>query len=317
MQCRRSPRFTSCSTSRAAAADVRARLAGADGRAGGEDDPLAVRAAARGRAGPDAALRVGGRRPVPGAGHAAADRLVGPADAGAVHRVSDRRRVGRRPAGRQAIGASAVGSKASEAAVRRPRGRRTGRRRSRRGSSSTSRSSRAARRRTQDGAGAAPGEVDAAAARVAGEAAPDVRRPIGFDAGGEHSSARPSRSSLPGGRRGALAVASSLTQALSSLRHLQATIAWVTAGVVVIAVIAFRFVSNLIARPVRQLVDGTRRVAERRVRRADRRQPPRRAGRAGGELQRDGDRAAAARPGEEHVRQVRRPQGRRGLDSGA
>ena len=45
----------------------------------------------------------------------------------------------------------------------------------------------------------------------------------------------------------------------------------------------------------------------------DQGRPPRRARPARPKLQRDGRRVAAARPGQEHVRQVRRPEGRRGL----
>jgi adenylate cyclase len=103
---------------------------------------------------------------------------------------------------------------------------------------------------------------DNAVARIAGGGAADTRRPIAFDAGGEHFVGEAVGFELPGGRRGGLAVASSLTHALSRLRRLQATIAWVTGIVVVIAFLAFRFVSNYIARPVRQLVAGTRRVAK-------------------------------------------------------
>jgi adenylate cyclase len=90
----------------------------------------------------------------------------------------------------------------------------------------------------------------------------DVRQPIEFNAGGERFVGEAVTFPLRDGRRGGLAVASSLTRALGRLNRLQATIAWVTAGVVVIAVLAFRFVSNLIARPIRQLVDGTRRIAD-------------------------------------------------------
>ena len=103
---------------------------------------------------------------------------------------------------------------------------------------------------------------DGAVANIATAGAADVRRPIAFDAGGERFVGEAVAFELPGGRRGALAVASSLTRALERLRHLQAIIAWVTVGVVVVAVVAFRYVSNLIARPVRQLVAGTRRVAK-------------------------------------------------------
>lgn len=89
----------------------------------------------------------------------------------------------------------------------------------------------------------------------------DVPRQVGFDAAGEHFVGKALTFGLPGARRGALVVASSLTGALAPLRRLQATIAWVTAGVILVAVVAFQFVSNLIARPVRQLVAGTQRVA--------------------------------------------------------
>jgi class 3 adenylate cyclase len=91
----------------------------------------------------------------------------------------------------------------------------------------------------------------------------DLRRPIEFVApNGEQFVGEALAFDLGNGHRGALAVASSLTQALARLHHLQVSIAWVTAGVVVIAVLAFRYVSNLIARPIRELVSGTRRVAE-------------------------------------------------------
>jgi class 3 adenylate cyclase len=96
---------------------------------------------------------------------------------------------------------------------------------------------------------------------VAANGPVDVRRPVDFDIAGEHFIGEAVAFNLAGDRRGALVVASSLTRALQSLRHLQTTIAWVTAGVVVLAVVAFRFVSNFIAGPVRQLVAGTRRVA--------------------------------------------------------
>ncbi len=98
---------------------------------------------------------------------------------------------------------------------------------------------------------------------IAGAGALDVRRPIEFDApDGDHFIGEATSFDLGMGHRGGLAVASSLTQALARLRHLQFTIGWVTAGVVVIAVLAFRFVSNQIARPIRALVNGTRRVAD-------------------------------------------------------
>jgi class 3 adenylate cyclase len=91
----------------------------------------------------------------------------------------------------------------------------------------------------------------------------DERRHIEFAApNGEQFVGEGLAFDLGDGHRGALAVASSLTQALARLHHLQVSIAWVTAGVVVIAVLAFRFVSNQIARPIRELVDGTRRVAD-------------------------------------------------------
>lgn len=89
------------------------------------------------------------------------------------------------------------------------------------------------------------------------------RRPIEFAApNGEQFVGEAMAFDLGNGHRGALAVASSLTQALARLHHLQVSIAWVTAGVVVIAVLAFRYVSNVIARPIRALVEGTRRVAD-------------------------------------------------------
>jgi class 3 adenylate cyclase len=98
---------------------------------------------------------------------------------------------------------------------------------------------------------------------IASGGALDVRRPIEFAApNGEQFVGEALAFDLGNGHRGALAVVSSLTQALARLHNLQVSIAWVTAGVVVIAVLAFRFVSNLIARPIRALVDGTRRVAE-------------------------------------------------------
>jgi class 3 adenylate cyclase len=98
---------------------------------------------------------------------------------------------------------------------------------------------------------------------IASAGALDTRRPIEFVApGGEQFVGEALAFDLGDGHRGALAVVSSLTQALARLHHLQMSIAWVTAGVVIIAVLAFRFVSNLIARPIRALVDGTRRVAD-------------------------------------------------------
>lgn len=102
---------------------------------------------------------------------------------------------------------------------------------------------------------------DSALAPATAAAPPDVNSRIEFEAAGEHFVGEAVAFELQGGRRGALAVASSMTAALAPLRHLQGTIAWVTVGVIVVAVIAFRFVSNLIARPVGQLVAGTQRVA--------------------------------------------------------
>lgn len=113
-----------------------------------------------------------------------------------------------------------------------------------------------------DDHGPAAAAAEAAIGSLAGMGALDMRQPIEFEAGGERFVGEAVTFPLRGGQRGGLAVASSLTRALSRLHHLQATIAWVTAGVVVIAVLAFRFVSNLIARPIGELVDGTRRVAD-------------------------------------------------------
>jgi class 3 adenylate cyclase len=112
------------------------------------------------------------------------------------------------------------------------------------------------------GAAGSAGSGGGALASVTAGLPPDLQRRIEFETdAGEHFVGEAVAFDLPGGRRGALAVASSLTAALAPLRHLQATIAWVTAGVAVVAVVAFRFVSNLIARPVGQLVAGTQRVA--------------------------------------------------------
>ena len=110
-------------------------------------------------------------------------------------------------------------------------------------------------------AGAADANDDAALAAVTAGVPAGVQRQIEFQSAGEHFLGEAVAFDLPGGGRGALAVASSLTRALAPLRRLQATIAWVTAGVVVVAVVAFHVLSTLIARPVRQLVAGTRRVA--------------------------------------------------------
>ncbi len=90
----------------------------------------------------------------------------------------------------------------------------------------------------------------------------NMREPVAFQAEGEQYIGEAVAFDLPGGRRGSLAVTSSLTQALARLRHIQATIAWVTVGVMIVAVIAFRYVSNLIARPVSLLVEGSRRIAK-------------------------------------------------------
>lgn len=103
---------------------------------------------------------------------------------------------------------------------------------------------------------------DEVVSTAAAAGSPGVRREVVFDVDGERFLGETVAFELPGDERGSLVVASSLTQALFRLHQLQATIAWVTAGVVVLALIAFRFVSNLIARPVRRLVDGTRRVAQ-------------------------------------------------------
>jgi class 3 adenylate cyclase len=88
-----------------------------------------------------------------------------------------------------------------------------------------------------------------------------ARRSIAFDAEDEHYVGEAVAFDLPGGKRGAISVASSLTHALQRLQRLQRTIGWVTGGAILIAVVAFRFVSNFIARPVGQLLEGTRRVA--------------------------------------------------------
>jgi class 3 adenylate cyclase len=113
-----------------------------------------------------------------------------------------------------------------------------------------------------DGHAKAAAAAESAIGPLAVGTALDVRRPIEFNAGGEKFVGEAVTFPLHGGRRGGLAVASSLTRALAQLHRLQATIAWVTAGVVVIAVLAFRFVSNMIARPIGELVDGTRRIAD-------------------------------------------------------
>src|SRR5687768_12733877 len=114
----------------------------------------------------------------------------------------------------------------------------------------------------QDGHGRAVAAAEGAIAPLAVAGALDFRKPIEFDAGGERFVGEAVTFPLRGGQRGGLAVASSLTRALGRLHRLQASIVWVTAGVVVIAVLAFRFVSNLIARPIGALVAGTRRVAQ-------------------------------------------------------
>src|SRR5205814_7811830 len=83
-----------------------------------------------------------------------------------------------------------------------------------------------------------------------------------FDANGERFVGEATIFAPAHNVRGALAVASSLSEALAPLRRLQRTIVVVTVAVMLLAVIAFRFVSELVARPVRQLVAGTQRVAK-------------------------------------------------------
>lgn len=89
----------------------------------------------------------------------------------------------------------------------------------------------------------------------------DAERQIEFDANGEHFIGEAITFHAAPSAHGALAVASSLDQQLKALHELQRTIAIVTGVVLLLAVVAFQFVSQLIARPVRRLVAGSERIA--------------------------------------------------------
>jgi serine phosphatase RsbU (regulator of sigma subunit) len=89
---------------------------------------------------------------------------------------------------------------------------------------------------------------------------PTVER-VEFQTQGEHFLGQAFNLNPTDARAGRLVLASSLDQALAALRALQRNILLTTLITCAVAVVACRFLANMISRPIQDLVAGTRRIA--------------------------------------------------------
>ena len=106
----------------------------------------------------------------------------------------------------------------------------------------------------------AKGSSNAADLRVLESNPAEGIGPVSFDSGGERFVGQAIDLGIEKGS-GRLILASSLDDALAPLRALRRSILWTTAIACVAAVIACRVIAWMIAKPVRELVEGTQRIA--------------------------------------------------------
>ncbi len=86
--------------------------------------------------------------------------------------------------------------------------------------------------------------------------------PIQFEVAGEHFLGQSFDLNPKDPKAGRLILASSLDHALAPLHRLERQILWTALPACLIAVIACRAIASIIARPIRELVDGTHRIAQ-------------------------------------------------------
>ena len=84
---------------------------------------------------------------------------------------------------------------------------------------------------------------------------------VEFDVGGEHYLGQSFNLDPAEAKTGRLILASSLDQALQPLHRLQRSVLWTALAACLVAVVACRAIASIIAKPIAELVAGTRRIA--------------------------------------------------------
>jgi serine phosphatase RsbU (regulator of sigma subunit) len=84
---------------------------------------------------------------------------------------------------------------------------------------------------------------------------------VEFDAGGEHFLGQSRKLDPAEPQMGRLVLASSLDQALVPLHRLQRSVLWTALAACAVSIVVCRFIASIIAKPIGELVAGTRRIA--------------------------------------------------------